>query len=84
MKCIGGCPGEILSDIKVERESRPSHVMINGASAEVCGTCGEIVYGSRRSERRLVETQRARRIRRPSNNAMKRAGWTEKELDSDR
>jgi len=84
MKCIGGCPGEVLSDIKVDRESRPSHLMINGASADVCGACGEVVYGSRRTERRLVETQRARRIRRPSNLTMKRAGWTQKQLDSDR
>lgn len=84
MKCIGGCPGEALHDIKVERDIRPSQLNINGVSAEVCPACGEVVYGSRRSERRLMETQRARRVRRPSNLAMRRAGYQEHELDWDR
>ncbi|MFW5739999.1 MAG: YgiT-type zinc finger protein [Myxococcota bacterium] len=84
MKCIGGCPGEPLSDVKVVRDTRPSHLTINGVTAEVCPACGEVVYSSRRSERRLLETKRARRLRRPSNLAMRRAGWSEHEMDWDR
>jgi hypothetical protein len=82
MKCIGGCPGELLVDSSaLRREARVSPLTIQGTSADVCGRCGEVVYGSRRSERRLAETQRARRVKRPSNGAMRKSGWGENDWD---
>jgi hypothetical protein len=78
MKCIGGCPGDISLD-QVQPEDRPSQLTIQGVSAQVCGACGEVVHGSRRTHRRLAETQRARRARRPSDGAMRRSGWSEKD-----
>ena len=76
MKCIGGCPAESLIET-MNRDVRPSQITIQGVSVEVCGGCGEVFYGSRRFERRVLDGRRSRRARRALRKDLLRGDWME-------
>lgn len=83
MKCIGRCPIEVIAISGITQEIRPSQVTIRGTSAEVCMSCGEVVFGVKHA-RRTIRDARSRRGRRISKVGLRQAGYdydAEAELD---